>query len=475
MPVGADERLNGWKAIGRYFGRERSTVMRWARDRGLPVRRLPGASQGSVFALRSELDAWSLRHAGTMQDRTDAATDAAAVPMVAPVDDAHPITGEARRGWLSSWPRRFALIAATAVLLTITGLGAETWRQSSGGGRYTLPPDPSIAQMYVAANDARARRTAADLRRAVTLYREVIRRAPDYAPAWGGLAESWVLINEYGEVAGPVAFPAARAAAQRAIELDPRQATPYRVLGYLDYWINNDGPAAVASFARAIALGPDDMENHFWYANVLANMGQAIAAEREYTSARMLAPGSQPIAVEHACAQWEADRDAIAERLLTDLARRYPQDATVAACLGWIYLSRGDGAAVARAWEAKARLRGEPELTLLSQRMTAAAGDPASALKVLSDDSVRRLTLGLWTARDSTAFHASAAGDRAALVRVLRDAAEAHEQWYSAPITTRIARRWNTDAEILGLIRRLTPAAINLPAIEAEGRALRRS
>lgn len=57
-----DERsskIDGWKAISSYFGKDRSTVMRWAREHDLPIHRVPGGKSGSVLAYRSELEAWS--------------------------------------------------------------------------------------------------------------------------------------------------------------------------------------------------------------------------------------------------------------------------------------------------------------------------------------------------------------------------------------------------------------------------------
>jgi len=52
------ERLDSWKAIARYLGREVRTVQRWAKARNLPVHRLPGGTRPRVFAFASELDAW---------------------------------------------------------------------------------------------------------------------------------------------------------------------------------------------------------------------------------------------------------------------------------------------------------------------------------------------------------------------------------------------------------------------------------
>ena len=55
---GESNRLDSWKAIAEYLGRDVSTARRWEKTAGLPVRRLPGGSGRSVFAYRDEIDAW---------------------------------------------------------------------------------------------------------------------------------------------------------------------------------------------------------------------------------------------------------------------------------------------------------------------------------------------------------------------------------------------------------------------------------
>jgi TolB-like protein len=52
------ERLESWKEIAAYLGREIRTVQRWAAERELPVRHLPGGIRPRVFSTTSELDAW---------------------------------------------------------------------------------------------------------------------------------------------------------------------------------------------------------------------------------------------------------------------------------------------------------------------------------------------------------------------------------------------------------------------------------
>jgi len=56
--VPVEERLNGWKAIGGFLGRDRTTAIRWANERGLPVHRVPGGRTGTVYALQGELQHW---------------------------------------------------------------------------------------------------------------------------------------------------------------------------------------------------------------------------------------------------------------------------------------------------------------------------------------------------------------------------------------------------------------------------------
>lgn len=57
MPNG-DDRLESWKEIAAYLGREVRTVQLWEKSEGLPIHRHQHARQGSVYAFKSELDAW---------------------------------------------------------------------------------------------------------------------------------------------------------------------------------------------------------------------------------------------------------------------------------------------------------------------------------------------------------------------------------------------------------------------------------
>ncbi len=55
------ERLNSWKEIAAFFGKDVRTVRRWEGSRGLPVHRVPGGGRSSVFAYVAELEVWLAR------------------------------------------------------------------------------------------------------------------------------------------------------------------------------------------------------------------------------------------------------------------------------------------------------------------------------------------------------------------------------------------------------------------------------
>lgn len=113
---GQGRRIDGWKSIAGHLGRGRSTAIRWARNRGLPVHALPGGKSRSIYALAHELDAW-MRGQGDLPDTPPPidALAAATPPMHAPPVRTPPI---ARTPARRPWP---PVVAGTA-LLGIGGL-----------------------------------------------------------------------------------------------------------------------------------------------------------------------------------------------------------------------------------------------------------------------------------------------------------------------------------------------------------------
>jgi len=68
------KRLDSWKEIAAFFGRDERTVKRWEKERGLPVYRVPGSARGGVFAYAEELAEW-LKAPNVVWEATAAAAD----------------------------------------------------------------------------------------------------------------------------------------------------------------------------------------------------------------------------------------------------------------------------------------------------------------------------------------------------------------------------------------------------------------
>jgi hypothetical protein len=121
-------RLTSWKEIAAYVGRDVRTVLRWEKDRGLPVHRPPGATGRVVFAYTDELDAWL--HSGVEEEAPiDAPTSVETVPPPIPV-----APSPADRVRSSRWPA-----AAAMILVGIAAFG--TWQVLA---RNSTPPPLTI-------------------------------------------------------------------------------------------------------------------------------------------------------------------------------------------------------------------------------------------------------------------------------------------------------------------------------------------
>ncbi len=433
-------RLDGWKAIAGYFNRDRSTVMRWARDRELPVRRLPGGKQGSVFALERELASWSLRHGDEPEPRP-------AVP-----DQPPPAVGPRPR------PRLWPALAIAALLVAVVALFVlrESPRPAPPARALELPADPRAAADFVAARDHWARRTETDLSAAIALLRHVIARVPDFAPAHAALADAWLLEREYGQINSSVAFDAADRAARRAIALDPQLPGAHRALGFIAYWRDMRPDQGIASFRRALALDDADGQTHFWFANILADFGRDAEAQLEYARARLLLPGSAAIDVEQAYSHWLAGRDRLALRQLQALVARYPADPNLHLCLSWVHISLGDLGGFVRENALVARYRNEPKLLQQASQLSAAyARDPASALELLLRQRREDVATEQGTTRQAPALFASSMGNRGETLALMREAIAEGEHWYGRSVRNHIAARWPADPLVQPLLTRL--------------------
>jgi len=113
------------------------------------------------------------------------------------------------------------------------------------------------------------KRTGDDLKTAADYFQRAIQIDPQYAAAYAGLAQTYVVIPLFAAGSPRDYFPKAKAAAQRAIELDETSAEAHTALGLLLCFSDVNFSEAEKEFKRAIAINPNYATAHHWYGNCL--------------------------------------------------------------------------------------------------------------------------------------------------------------------------------------------------------------
>ena len=125
------------------------------------------------------------------------------------------------------------------------------------------------------------KRTSGDLKKAADYFQQAIDIDPNYALAYVGLADAFVLVPAYGGASPQECYPKAKVAARRAIELDDNLAEAHASYGKVLWNYDLDFAQSLPEFERAIKLNPNYATAHHWYGNSpLASLGrfdQAIA------------------------------------------------------------------------------------------------------------------------------------------------------------------------------------------------------
>ena len=133
------------------------------------------------------------------------------------------------------------------------------------------------------------KRTPESLTRAVQLFEQAIATDPDFALAYSGLADAYILLNEYGDLSFETARAKAKPAIAMALRLDKNLAEPYASLGLLK--LNElDFESAEQALRGAIDINPNYAMAHNWLGLVLkASRGPSEALE-EFETAAIIDP-----------------------------------------------------------------------------------------------------------------------------------------------------------------------------------------
>ncbi len=141
--------------------------------------------------------------------------------------------------------------------------------------------NPEAYELYLKGRYYWNKRTINDLRTAIDYFSQAIGKDPQYAMAYGGIADAYDVLPGYGGDPNDT-YPKARAAAQKALELDPTLARAHVVLGDYKSLHGLDFAGGEAEYRRAFELDPSDATAHQWHAEkreFLAAPEQEVVAE----------------------------------------------------------------------------------------------------------------------------------------------------------------------------------------------------
>ncbi len=114
------------------------------------------------------------------------------------------------------------------------------------------------------------RRTPDELQLAIELFNKAIEEDENFAAAYAGLADSWLLLNSYGNVSTEEALKRSQKLIEKAIELDPMSAEVFATLGLARTRVG-ELEAAESALRRAIKLDGNYIPAQLWLANLLSS------------------------------------------------------------------------------------------------------------------------------------------------------------------------------------------------------------
>ncbi|MFQ5668024.1 MAG: tetratricopeptide repeat protein [Candidatus Binatia bacterium] len=361
--LSAAERLDSWKEIAAYLKRDIRTLHRWEVEEGIPVHRHLHKKRGTVYAYKSELDAWWNNRPSRLQrtrrkmlavlpfenlsgdPEQDYFSDGLTEEMITQLGRSHPeglgviartsvmqykgtrkdvnqigrelgvdyvLEGSVRRAaervrvsvqliqvsdqthlWAESYDRHLTdiLTLQSEVAHAVTQrIGIKLTPQEQ---TRILRPRGIDHQAYDACLQGRFhwhKLSRYHFDTALEYFELALKRDPNYALAYEGVAAVWLIRGDNGVIPPREALPKAQAAITKAMELDDTLANVHKTLANFRFLYEWDWEGAEAAFQHAIELNPNLADVRLFYADLLISTGRADKWEGEIQRALELDP-----------------------------------------------------------------------------------------------------------------------------------------------------------------------------------------
>ena len=220
--------------------------------------------------------------------------------------------------------------------LKITLLGEEK-------AKLTKRPteDFEAYRLYLLGRNFWNKRNEADLIKSIEYFEKAIETDPNYAPAYAGLGDTYTVLGNNGLWPTEKAYPKAKVAALKALEIDDKLAGAHATLANYKYDYEWDFIGAEKEFKLAIELNPGYAPAHQFYALLLSTLGRHEEAMREIKIARNLDPLSPRINANVGLHAYLTRRYDQAIEELNKALEVDPNHLATLVWLGWAYEAMG--------------------------------------------------------------------------------------------------------------------------------------
>jgi TolB-like protein/Flp pilus assembly protein TadD len=172
------------------------------------------------------------------------------------------------------------------------------------------------------------RRSPDELQKAITLFAKALEHDPSFAPAYAGIADSWLLLSLYGNVTKMKATERAMPMIEKALKIDPESAEAFAALG-LARWQIGQRDAGESALRQAIKLNEDYMPAYLWLGGLLGDLGRLPEESQILQQAMAIDPLNELLAINYAGSLSNRGDYEAAKDLLQGLIALRPDSATL--------------------------------------------------------------------------------------------------------------------------------------------------
>lgn len=204
--------------------------------------------------------------------------------------------GDGRQIWADQFDEKFTDVFTVQDLLAQRLASALTLRLTEAERQRLKQPHTAnldAYQLYLKGRYYWNRRTPEWIGKGIECFNQALKLDPTYAQAYAGLADSYAL--SASGLPPLERLPKAKAAAERALELDDTLAEAHASLGIIRYKFDWDWAGAERSFKRAMVLNPNYATAFHWYGEMLSLVGRFDEAVIALQQAERLDPLSTAI------------------------------------------------------------------------------------------------------------------------------------------------------------------------------------